>query len=60
MVGRYGKEVGRWGDQSGSSWRREIAKIRDGLGGVGGGWFQDCVSRKVGDGVNTFFGMIRG
>jgi hypothetical protein len=31
------------------------AKIRDGLGGVGGGWFQDCVWRKVGDGADTFF-----
>jgi hypothetical protein len=23
------------------------AKIQDGLGGVGGGWFQDCVWRKT-------------
>jgi hypothetical protein len=25
------------------------------VGCVGGGWFQKCVSRQVGDGANTFF-----
>jgi len=45
-------EVAGW---SGSSWWREVAKIRDELGGVGRGWFQECVSRNVGDGINTFF-----
>jgi len=43
-----------WG-RSGSSWWREIAKIRDGLGGLGGGWFQEGLSRLVGDGADTLF-----
>ncbi|MCH83870.1 cysteine-rich receptor-like protein kinase [Trifolium medium] len=25
------------------------------LGGIGGGWFGECVSKKVGDGLDTFF-----
>ena len=41
--------------RSGSLWWREIAKIRDGVVGVGGGWFQENVSRKVDDGTYTFF-----
>ncbi|KEH25616.1 hypothetical protein MTR_6g033030 [Medicago truncatula] len=57
LVARYGEEDGRLevGGRSGSSWWREIAKIRDGLDGVGGGWFQECVSRLVGDGAGSFF-----
>ena len=43
------------GGRSGSFWWREMAKIRDGLGGFDGGWFQDYVSWKVGDRVDTFF-----
>jgi hypothetical protein len=30
-------------------------RIRDGDGGVGGRWFGDSVSRKVGDGTDTLF-----
>ncbi|KEH24095.1 hypothetical protein MTR_7g103360 [Medicago truncatula] len=52
LVARYGEEVG---GRSGSSWWREIANIRDGLGGVGGGWFRECVSSSVGDGGDTLF-----
>jgi hypothetical protein len=32
-----------------------VGRIRDEVGGVGGGWFEECVSRKVGDGVDTFW-----
>ncbi|MCI04539.1 cysteine-rich receptor-like protein kinase, partial [Trifolium medium] len=54
---RYGVERGRVreGGRNGSSWWREIARIRDGIGGLGGGWFEECVLRKVGDGLDTFF-----
>jgi len=57
LVARYGEEDGRLevAGRSGSSWWREIAKIRDGLGGVGGGWFQEGVSRLVGDEADTLF-----
>jgi hypothetical protein len=47
LVARFGVERG-----SLSSWWREIAKIRD---GVGGGWFCEGVMRKVGDESDTFF-----
>jgi hypothetical protein len=30
-------------------------RIRDGLDGLGGGWFGECVQKKVGDGTETFF-----
>ncbi|GAU17962.1 hypothetical protein TSUD_330870 [Trifolium subterraneum] len=43
------------GGRSGSSWWREIARIRDGVADIGGGWFGESVVRKVGDGVETFF-----
>ena len=29
--------------------------MRDGGGGVGGGWFKDCISKKVGNGRDTLF-----
>ena len=45
----------RLGGQSVSSRWREIAKIRDGIGEIGGGWFVEGVSCQVGDEVNTFF-----
>jgi len=34
---------------------REVAKTRDDVGVDGGGWVKECVSRKVGDGANTYF-----
>ncbi|GAU39488.1 hypothetical protein TSUD_279090 [Trifolium subterraneum] len=57
LVARNGEERGRLceGGRRGSSWWREIERIRDGVGGLGGGWFGDCVSKKVGDGLETFF-----
>jgi hypothetical protein len=30
-------------------------RIRDGVGGVGGDWFGESVTRRVGDGLDTFF-----
>jgi len=57
LVARYGEEDERLevGGRSGSSWWREITNIRDGLGGGGGGWFQEGVSRLMGDGADTLF-----
>jgi len=57
LAARYGVEAGRLevGSRSVSSWWREIVKIRDGIGKVGGGWFAEGVSCQVGNGVNTFF-----
>jgi hypothetical protein len=43
------------GGRSGSSWWREIVRIRDGVDGLGGGWFGECVLNKVQDGTKTFF-----
>ncbi|GAU23451.1 hypothetical protein TSUD_331490 [Trifolium subterraneum] len=30
-------------------------RIRDGVGDLGGGWFGECVTKKVVDGMDTFF-----
>lgn len=63
LVIRYGEigrrwEVGGWG-RSCSSWWREVDRIRDGVGGIGGGWFDDGVLRKVGDGIDMLFWLHR-
>ncbi|MCI60662.1 hypothetical protein A2U01_0081918, partial [Trifolium medium] len=57
LAAQYGVERGRLreGGRSGSSWLREIVSICDGRGDLGGGWFGECVSKKVGDGLDTFF-----
>jgi len=57
LVARYGEVGGRLevGGRSCSSWWREVVMIKVGVGSVGGGWFDECVSRKVGDGVDTLF-----
>ena len=55
LVAPYGKVGGRLGGRSCSSWWREVGRIRDGDGDVGGGWFSDSVLRKVGDGTDTLF-----
>ncbi|MCI18579.1 DNA-directed RNA polymerase, partial [Trifolium medium] len=34
---------------------REIVRIRDGVDGLGGGWFGECALKQVGDGTETFF-----
>ena len=41
--------------RSGSFWWREVARIRDGVGAVGEGWFAERVTWKVGDGPDTLF-----
>jgi len=51
--------VGGWG-RSCSSWWREVVQIRDGGSDVGGGWFEVCVSKKVGMGLTRCFGSIYG
>ncbi|GAU31165.1 hypothetical protein TSUD_315900 [Trifolium subterraneum] len=43
------------GGRSGSSWWREIVRIRDGVEGLGGGWFGEGILKRVGDGTKTFF-----
>ncbi|GAU45490.1 hypothetical protein TSUD_191100 [Trifolium subterraneum] len=54
---RYGVERGRLraGGRSGSSWWREIVRIRDGGGEIGGEWFEEHISKQVGDGSDSFF-----
>jgi len=51
----------RWevGGRSCSHWWREVARIREGGGDVGGGWFGECVSKKLGDGSDTLFWFDR-
>jgi hypothetical protein len=57
LVARYGVERGglQEGGRRASSWWRQIATLRDGVGGAGGGWFGEGVESKVGDGSDTFF-----
>jgi len=57
LVARYGEVGGRLevGGQSCSAWWMEVARVRDGGGGVVGDWFGECVSKKVGDGSDTLF-----
>ena len=59
LVAQYGEKAGRLavGSQSGSFWWREVAKIRDGVGVNGGGWFEESIERRFGNGVYTFFWM---
>ncbi|GAU44569.1 hypothetical protein TSUD_139420 [Trifolium subterraneum] len=57
LEARYGVERGwlRVGGQRGSSCWKEIVSIKDSGRGVGGEWFGEHVSKKVGDGSDTFF-----
>ncbi|RHN51538.1 putative reverse transcriptase zinc-binding domain-containing protein [Medicago truncatula] len=57
LVADYGEVGGRLevGGRSCSSWWREVGRIRDGGGDYGGGWFGECVSKKLGDGSDTLF-----
>ncbi|CAJ2644025.1 unnamed protein product [Trifolium pratense] len=57
LVARYGLEGGRLceGGRRGSVWWREIVRIREGEGELGGSWFWEHVSRRVGDGSDTLF-----
>ncbi|WJX73507.1 hypothetical protein P8452_57279 [Trifolium repens] len=54
---RYWVKMGRLGDggRGGSSWWRKIVRIREGVCGIGGDWFGESVTRRVGDGSDTFF-----
>ena len=38
-----------------SSWWRELAKIRDGVDEAEGSWFEERVSKRVRNGLNTYF-----
>jgi hypothetical protein len=62
LTSHYGLERGRLrdGGRRGSSWWREIVGIRDGIGGIGCGWFGEYVSKKAGDESDTFSGLIPG
>jgi hypothetical protein len=43
LVARYGEEARLMvGGRNGSLWWHEVAKIRDGVGVEGGGWFEEC------------------
>ncbi|XP_024636158.1 uncharacterized mitochondrial protein AtMg00310-like [Medicago truncatula] len=57
LIARYGEEDERLedGGRSGSIWWKEVVKIRDGVGAGASGWFEGCVVRRVGDGVDTLF-----
>jgi hypothetical protein len=57
LAARYGEVTGRLagGGQRDSTWWREVSRIRDGVGVVGGGWFVENVVRQVGNGVETLF-----
>jgi hypothetical protein len=61
LVAHYGEVGGRLedGSRSCSSWWREVVRIRDGGGGVGGGWFEECVRKKVGDETDMLFWFDR-
>ena len=43
------------GGRDGSTWWKEIANMRDGVGLVVGTWFPDNVRLKVGNGADTLF-----
>ena len=56
LVARYGQEGGMLREGGGGlQWWREVARVHDGGGGMGGGWFKECISKKVGDDMDTFF-----
>ncbi|RHN74837.1 hypothetical protein MtrunA17_Chr2g0314641 [Medicago truncatula] len=54
LVTRYGQNGGmlREGVRRYSNWWREVLRVRD---GGGGGLFKESISKKVGDGMVTFF-----
>ncbi|MCI63124.1 cysteine-rich receptor-like protein kinase, partial [Trifolium medium] len=44
------------GGRRGSSWWKEIARIRDGVSVVGEtGWFEEGIVRRIGNGEETLF-----
>jgi hypothetical protein len=56
LVARYGVERGRVrdGGRRGSAWWKEVVRIREGSDHEGG-WFEEHVTRTVGDGSDTLF-----
>ncbi|WJX63191.1 hypothetical protein P8452_48110 [Trifolium repens] len=56
LVARYGEEGGHLfeGGRRGSLWWRDIWHIREG-DVLGGRWFEEHVSKRVGDGTDTLF-----
>jgi hypothetical protein len=59
---RYGVERGRPrdGGRRGSAWCREIVRIQDGVRGIGGGRFRECLRKRWGMSHTLFSGMIPG
>ena len=57
LSSRYGEDRGRIrdGDRRGSAWWREIVKIREGVGVDGGNWFEDNITKSVGNVFDMFF-----
>jgi hypothetical protein len=45
----------REGGSRGSSWWRELGRIHDGVGDLGGGWFRESVQKKMRDDTDTLF-----
>jgi len=45
----------REGGVTGSAWWRKIVKIQNGIGVEGGSWFEESISKRLGNGFNTFF-----
>jgi len=39
----------------GSAWWREIVKIQNGISVEGGSWFEESITKRLGNGLNTFF-----
>jgi len=41
--------------EGGRAWWREIVRIHEGIGVEGGSWFEENITKSVGNGLNTFF-----
>lgn len=56
----YGEEDGRLkeGGQYGSTWWREVVRIRDGVGVAGGSWFAENIRKMVGNGTNPWLDRL--
>jgi len=57
LSSRYREHRGRLreGGTTGSIWWREIVNIQNGIGVEGGSWFEESISKRLGNGFNTFF-----
>jgi len=57
LSSRYGEQRGRLreGGVTGSAWWREIVKIQNGIGVEGGRWFEESISKCLGNDFNNFF-----